>query len=1129
MKASVAVLLVAACVWLGAACDPIPNVTFLDEDAGGVANGGDQSTIGDPVSPDASAATKDAGRDASADAAVTDASMCEADAGEMCCGTHVCVGCNNAGDCNKCNAACSTPSDVCCPVGKETHPFAVEKCAVPKTVERRKSARYDDTMSRDQLWAFRAAAWGSDADVGMFLAQSSPLASSDLIKWLGVLVEPASLADDAAHQRRMRVFALAAEHVTDQAMFLPLVRALRTRDPRLRGLCAALLPRYNSVSGHTELCRVLGAEDTEVRAAAMSVLVQVAGKAAFDALMALVADPEFFGRTEALDLMASKAKHQVAPLAARVVEVGRPRDRMHALRIVMEMPEFAQHPTLATDVAALSLGDTDPKILAVALKIIAKYGSEERLHALAGKLLDSPEPLHTAAFIDALKAFPTPRTIAIYGVRLRQGTNPVRLAVIEASEAIGTNASLPLLVEALTQENVVVRTAALNAIGRLSDARKVDPARAILWLLRSREVNVRRMAIEVLNRVGDPRGELGPRLLKYLRDDDWWVRERTMDALIEIAGANLTRHLIPYLADPSAVVRRFAVSALSRIGDRATLGPLMKAAAEDDDWWVREDALAAVAKLGDTRAVPAILQLAKHRPDMRRACVEALRDLGGAEGLQLIAELVIDEDPDVRQAAILALGKKGGAAYAPVIEQCFEDPVPHVRKAARELLASWDRHTGNTTIQTQVALEQLLAAVMESDADDLLLFAGRPPYLKRRGQVEVLHGFKPLDAERLRSLLMPLLSPMQRTSFEDGKDIDFSHEMRAFGVRFRVNLFAQSTGIAAVFRIVKNDALLIVLENLGLPETVGSAASLKDGLVIVGGPTGAGKSTTLAALVDRINRTSARHIVTIEDPIETIHIGERSMFTQREVGSHTPTFAAALRAALRQDPDVILLGEMRDPTTFQFAVSAAETGHLVLATMHTPTVETSITRMIHGFPPAQQPQVRAMLAASLRMVVCQHLLRRKNGEGRVVAAEVMVMNEAISSLIRKGKEFQVATAIATGKAQGMQLMDQELARLVREGIIEFDDAYARATDKGAFLAASGHAAEGANERPSLMPGAPGRSVPPPNIKTNQGMSAPVQSNRPPPMSGSPQQRPSAAPPQRSSVLPPGQGKRVPGT
>ncbi|HEY8077927.1 MAG TPA: PilT/PilU family type 4a pilus ATPase, partial [Labilithrix sp.] len=643
-------------------------------------------------------------------------------------------------------------------------------------------------------------------------------------------------------------------------------------------------------------------------------------------------------------------------------------------------------------------------------------------------------------------------------------------------------------------------------------AGRVDPARAILWLLRSRDVNVRRIAIEVLNRVGDPTGELGPRLLRWLRDEDWWVRERTMDALIDIAGPRLTRHLLPYLKDPSPVVRRFATVALKRIRDGAPLSALLSVAAEDEDWWVREEAVAAIAEIGDARAVPHIAAIALEQADLRRACIEALVVLKAHAQLANIVLWLDDTDPDVRAAALEAIGALGSPEHAAIVQKSFEDPVARVRRVARDVMGRWSLQPEPTTMRGQVALDGLLTAVVEGDADDLLLFAGRTPYVKRRGQVDVLHGWKTIADPALRKMLEPHLAPAHREAFEAGRDVDFSYEMPALGVRFRVNLFMQSTGVAAVFRIVKNDALLIVIDNLGLPPAVAALADLKDGLVIIGGPTGSGKSTTLAALVDRVNRTSARHIVTIEDPIETVHMGERALVTQREVGSHTASFVDALRATLREDPDVIVVGEMRDPATFQFAVSAAETGHLVLGTMHATSAETAVSRIVSSFGPAQQPQVRAMLAASLRAVVCQNLLRRKNGAGRVVAAELMLNNDAIANLIRKNKEFQIPVAITTGRAQGMTLMDNELARLVLEGHVETEEAFARAIDKAAFAALVGGTARSSSIRvpppptdPRFSTGArPVASVPPPTSSARSVPPAPPSSVRPPgPRSGRP--------------------------
>jgi twitching motility protein PilT len=329
-----------------------------------------------------------------------------------------------------------------------------------------------------------------------------------------------------------------------------------------------------------------------------------------------------------------------------------------------------------------------------------------------------------------------------------------------------------------------------------------------------------------------------------------------------------------------------------------------------------------------------------------------------------------------------------------------------------------------------------------------------------------------MQEDTLKGLLWPHLNETQRTALKESRDIDFSYEVKREGLRFRANVFRQVCGLSAVFRIIKDR--LLSIEKLGLPPIVQTFGDLKNGLVLVGGPTGAGKSTTLASIIDYINRTSARHIVSLEDPIEVMHAGKASLVNQREVGTHTRSFSHALRSVLREDPDVILVGEMRDLATISFAVTAAETGHLVFGTLHTVSADTSVDRLINAFPVGQQAQVRSMLAESVRAVVCQHLLRRVPGPGRVLAVEVMTNNDAISNLIRKGKCFQIPSIIATQREAGMQSMDGELRRLLADHVISPEEAYMKANSKKEFE----EVFNAAKEVPP--PAAPSSRQPPPS-------------------------------------------------
>jgi twitching motility protein PilT len=315
-----------------------------------------------------------------------------------------------------------------------------------------------------------------------------------------------------------------------------------------------------------------------------------------------------------------------------------------------------------------------------------------------------------------------------------------------------------------------------------------------------------------------------------------------------------------------------------------------------------------------------------------------------------------------------------------------------------------------------------------------------------------LHGrLQPLSErdghEGYEAALLAMLTDNQRQVFEVRSDLDFAYEIPHVG-RFRVNLLRQHKGVGAVFRLLPSR--LYTLAELGLPQVVQALVRLEQGLVLVTGPTGSGKSTTLAALIDHINRESDKHIVTIEDPLEFIHPNKKSLVTQREVGTHTTSFAAALRAVLREDPDIILLGELRDLETISLAITAAEIGHLVFGTLHTRTAASTVDRLIDVFPPVQQGQIRTMLAETLKGVIAQQLLVRADGQGQVVAVEILIGTTALANLIREGKTYQIPSLIQTGRRDGMQTMDQAILDLLRSKHITPQEAYRKAVDKDIY-------------------------------------------------------------------------------
>ncbi|MGI9860045.1 type IV pilus twitching motility protein PilT [Moorella naiadis] len=331
-------------------------------------------------------------------------------------------------------------------------------------------------------------------------------------------------------------------------------------------------------------------------------------------------------------------------------------------------------------------------------------------------------------------------------------------------------------------------------------------------------------------------------------------------------------------------------------------------------------------------------------------------------------------------------------------------------------------------------IKTILAAAAAAGASDVHLAVGLPPVFRVNGELQVQHQWEPLDGGIAESLVRPMVGERWEIFQEQG-EIDLAYSLPGVG-RFRVNVFHQRGSTGAAIRLIPR--VIPDLNSLGLPPVVGELAERRHGLVLVTGPTGSGKSTTLAALVDKINRERRCHIITLEDPIEYLHQHRLSIVNQREVGSDTHSFARALRAALRQDPDVILVGEMRDLETIATAITAAETGHLVLATLHTSSAIQSIDRIIDVFPPHQQGQIRIQLADTLEGVITQQLLPRVDRVGRVAAVESLIATPAVRNLIREGKTHQLVSSLQTGARYGMQTMDAALRQLVERGVIAGD-------------------------------------------------------------------------------------------
>jgi twitching motility protein PilT len=701
------------------------------------------------------------------------------------------------------------------------------------------------------------------------------------------------------------------------------------------------------------------------------------------------------------------------------------------------------------------LGNPDPVVVHAALDYLRKNPNERALPWIAKTMAsDAGAPVRRKAFAIA-EATPSPRVASIALQALDDDDEELRFRAVQLLSKHPDESHVGPLLQHCRNDSHRVQDAAIAVLSPLL-ARSQASNDEVLPLLSDANPKVRQLASRIVA-TQDP-NRIAEAFLRTFRSTYGPAKDRAVDALREL-GPQFIRAFLErdHGSDPAESALAVSIAVTIRTPEAV---PHCIRFLTSDDWWLRDRAALALAEIRDESAMPHLLQMLQN-PESSLSAAAALGAWGSPRALPglLDAYKQADAQKDLRLEILDAFSRIEDPRIGPLLQKISQvDPDPLARdKAARLFGAQSGAAVAPAAGGREFALhdfaanpkptfDELLRHARAAQASDLHLSTGTVPQMRVHGRLGPL-PLPPTTPEQMEAWLSPMLQNGRAELLTERRQLDFCHKHADLG-RFRTNVFYQRKGAAAVMRLVPFE--IPNLQDIGLPESVWEITSYSQGLVLVTGAAGCGKTTTLAALVDRINETERGHIITVEDPIEYVHSNKESLINQREIPSHSPSFAKALRQSLREDPDVILVGEMRDLETISLAITASETGHLVLATLHTTTASSTVDRIVNAFPPDQQGQIRLMVADSLKAVISQSLLPRRDGAGRAAAFEILRNTPNVAGLIRDAKTFQLPSAMQTGGSAGMILMDGALLQLVQDGTIEPRVAYDRAQRKETF-------------------------------------------------------------------------------
>lgn len=673
--------------------------------------------------------------------------------------------------------------------------------------------------------------------------------------------------------------------------------------------------------------------------------------------------------------------------------------------------------------------------------------------AVAGRIEDR------VAFLSRLAAAPIDqRGLARWQRLARDPEKAIRDKALNVLAQAAPASSLDLFVEQIPNVDYSTQQVLVEALTRAAAGQGAAFADRVLPLMASGDAGTRSAVLKILLGMPDRR-EVVRRYITFSKSLAGWARDRALESM-RAFGADLLEPTIELLSDADDEVRSSAMLVAQSFEDPrivpATLGLL-----KDPDWWIRITAAETLGRLKDPRAVPALVE-ALADPEARWSAVEALGRIGDPRAATALSKLLSDPAAEVRIEVIQALSHFEHPQMLDLVRNVAkQDPSRAVRARALELAGEMAAR-GRTPLADEEALRQaallarsgagepklnaLLVATRNGGASDFHLAVGQVPMLRLAADLVRAQG-EPFSAQQTEALVIEILSEAQRQRLQAERQLDFCHYIPTAG-RYRANVFVDQRGLNGVFRVIPERPPTIA--EVGLPPHLAEIADYHQGLVIVCGPSGSGKSTTLAALVNLFNETRHDHVITLEDPVEFVHPFKNCLINQREVGSHTQSYARALRAALREDPDVIVIGELRDNESVSLALTAAETGHIVLGTLSSTSAAKAVDRILSSFPPDEQGQVRVALSESLKFVIAQRLLPSLEPRKQVACFEVLRNTMAVANMIREEKTYQIPSAMQIGRTHGMQTFDDALKVLLAAGRIGGEVAYRAAAKKEDF-------------------------------------------------------------------------------